>query len=183
MFVRGQLNMIISVDAQIPFPRQLVFQTYRDKLQELLPYMDNVHRIDPKSYQQEQGRVICTNEWHGGGDIPTIARAFVDEQMLSWTEHNIWDETDFSLEWRITTHAFTEAVSCSGRNHFLDHGEATIVENRGELVIHPQRIEGIPDFLKGQVAGFVEDFLSQKIGPNLTQMGEGVRQYLEKMTR
>lgn len=180
MFVTGQLNMIISVDAHIPFPRSLVFPTYRDKLQELLPYMDNVHRIEPKSYQHDNGRVICTNEWHGGGEIPTLARAFIDEQMLSWTEHNVWNEADFSLEWRITTHAFTEAVSCSGKNHFRERGETTIVENRGELIIHPHKIEGIPDFLKGQVAGFVEDFLSQKIGPNLTQMGEGVRQYLEK---
>lgn len=172
--------MNISVDAQIPFPRSLVFQTYRDKLQELLPYMENVHHIDPTSYHQENGKVICTNEWHGGGDIPTIAKAFIDEQMLSWTEHNVWDEADFSLEWKITTHAFTEAVSCAGKNHFRDHGDTTIVENRGELIINPHKIEGIPDFLKSQVAGFVEDLLSQKIGPNLTQMGEGVRQYLEK---
>lgn len=175
--------MYISVDAQIPFPRSLVFETYRDKLQELLPYMDNVHHIEPKSYHQENGRVICTNEWHGGGDIPTIAKAFIDEQMLSWTEHNIWDEADYSLEWQITTHAFTEAVSCSGKNHFRDRGDSTMVENRGELVIYPHKIEGIPDFLRSQVAGFVEDLLSQKIGPNLTQMGEGVRQYLEKATR
>ena len=173
--------MIISVDAQIPFPRPLVFQTYRDNLQELLPYMNNVDRIEPKSFFRDNGRVICTNEWHGGGDIPTIARAFVDEKMLSWTEHNIWNEADFSLEWRITTHAFTKAVSCSGKNHFLERHNTTIVENRGELVIHPQKVEGIPDFLKGQVAGFVEELLIQKIGPNLTQMGEGVRQYLEKI--
>ncbi len=172
--------MIISVDAHIPFPRPLVFQTYRDKLQELLPYMDNVHHIEPKSLHKENGRVVCTNEWHGGGDIPTIAKAFIDEQMLSWTEHNIWNEADFSLEWRITTHAFTEAVSCFGKNHFLEQGNTTIVENRGELVIYPEKIEGIPDFLSSQVAGFVEDLLSQKIGPNLTQMGEGVRRYLEK---
>ncbi|MGR3273836.1 hypothetical protein HRE53_12875 [Acaryochloris sp. 'Moss Beach'] len=174
--------MNISVDAQIPFPRSLVFATYRDKLQELLPYMDNVHHIEPKTYRQEDQRVICTNEWHGGGDIPTIAKAFIDEQMLSWTEHNIWNEADFSLEWRITTHAFTEAVSCSGKNLFREQGDTTIVENRGELIIYPQKIDGIPDFLRSQVAGFVEELLSQKIGPNLTQMGIGVRRYLEKTT-
>lgn len=174
--------MIISVDAHIPFPRPLVFKTYRDHLQELLPYMDNVHHIDPKSFARDNGRVVCTNEWHGDGDIPTIARTFVDEKMLSWTEHNVWNEADFSLEWRITTHAFTQAVSCFGKNHFLEQNNTTVVENRGELVIYPQNIEGIPDFLKGQVAQFVEDLLIQKIGPNLVQMGEGVRQYLEKMS-
>jgi hypothetical protein len=172
--------MIISVDTQIPFPRLLVFQTYRDKLQELLPYMENVHRIEPKSYRQENRRVFCTNEWHGGGEIPSLARAFMNEQMLSWTEDNIWNEADFSLEWRITTHAFTEAVFCSGKNYFLAQGEKTLVQNRGELVIQPDKIAGIPEFLKGQVAGFVEEVLGQKIGPNLIQMGNGVRQYLEK---
>lgn len=172
--------MIFAVDAHIPFPQPLVYQTYRDKLLELLPYMSNVQRIEPRSARQEQGRLLCSNDWYGGGEIPAMARAFINEQMLSWTEHNIWDDHDYSVRWRIETHAFTEAVTCSGKNYFHAQGETTRVENRGELVIQAHKLVGVPDFLKPQVAALVEELLGHKIGPNLRQMGEGVRQYLEK---
>ncbi|NJK40306.1 MAG: hypothetical protein HC934_01140 [Acaryochloridaceae cyanobacterium SU_2_1] len=172
--------MIFSVDASIPFPRPLVYQTYRDRLLELLPYMGNVQRIEPRSAHQEQGKLRCSNDWYGGGEIPAIARAFISEQMLSWTEHNIWDDQEYSVLWRIETHAFTEAVTCAGKNYFHAQGNTTMVENRGELVIHAQKLEGVPDFLKPQVAEFVEALLGQKIGPNLRQMSEGVRQYLNQ---
>ncbi|MCG8367383.1 MAG: hypothetical protein MJA27_29115, partial [Pseudanabaenales cyanobacterium] len=172
--------MIISLDTRIPFPRSLVYRTYRDKLIELLPYMPNVRHIEIKSHRRENGRTYCINEWRGGGEIPAVARAVISEDMLSWTEHNIWDEAEFSLEWRIKTHAYTEAVNCGGKNRFLEEGDSTVIENRGKLVIDREKLEGIPPFLRGSVASIVEDFLGKKVGPNLVQMGEGVREYLAR---
>lgn len=175
--------MIISLDTRIPFPRSLVYSTYRDKLIELLPYMPNVRHIEIKSHRQENGRIYCINEWRGGGEIPAVARAVISEDMLSWTEHNIWDEAEFTLEWRIKTHAYTEAVNCGGKNRFLEEGDSTVIENRGKLLIDREKLEGIPPFLRGSVASIVEDFLGKKVGPNLVQMGEGVREYLARQAR
>ncbi|MEQ8539012.1 MAG: hypothetical protein RIB93_16370 [Coleofasciculus sp. D1-CHI-01] len=52
----------------------------------------------------------------------------------------------------------------------------------GEIRIDPKRIQGVPPLLKNQVASVVEDFLSKKVEPNLLQMSEGVRQYLDQQT-
>ena len=108
------------------------------------------------------------------------ARAILNESMLSWTEHDLWNEPEFELDWRIETHAFAEAVYCKGKNRFITDGDRTVIESRGELKIDPQRISGVPSFLAGGVARVVEDFLGKKIEPNLRQMGEGVRHYLER---
>lgn len=172
--------MLISLDTRIPFPRPLVYKTYRDKLIELLPYMPNVRHIEIKSQRQENERTYLINEWRGGGEIPAVARAVLSEDMLSWTEHNVWDEAEFTLEWRIKTHAYTEAVHCGGKNRFVDAGDSTVIENRGELVIDQKKLEGVPPFLRGSVASIVEDFLGKKVGPNLVQMGEGVCEYLKQ---
>ena len=172
--------MIISVNTHIPFPRSLVYGTYRDKLIELLPYMPNVRHIEIKSHREENGRTYCINEWRGGGEIPAVARAVISEDMLSWTEHNAWNEADFTLEWRIETHAYTEAVHCGGKNRFIEADNSTVIENRGELVIDRAKLEGIPPFLRGSVAGIVEDFLGKKIEPNLVQMGKGAHEYLAR---
>lgn len=170
--------MLIATDTLIPFPRSLVYTTYRDHLIALIPYLPNVRTIEVKSRREEGERLYSVNEWHGGGEIPVAARAILSENMLSWTEYNTWNEADFTLEWHIQTHAFTEAVCCVGKNCFYAEGKATRIESRGELVINPHQIKGIPSFLTGGVAHVVEEFLSSKIKPNLLQMGEGVSHYL-----
>jgi len=172
--------MNISNNSSIPFPRSLVYATFQDKLVELVPYMPNVRDIKIKSRQDKDGNIYCVNEWHGGGDIPMAARAIISEEMLSWTEYNTWNVEDFTLEWSIQTHAFTEAVSCSGINRFLEKNGTTMIESRGKLIIDPKEIKGVPQFLTGQIAHVVEEFLGQKIKPNLLQMSEGVRKYLQQ---
>lgn len=172
--------MIISSSVHIPFPRSLVYLTYRDKLLEIVPYLSNVRRIEIKSQREENGLTYFVNEWHGGGEIPALARAILSDAMLSWTDYATWQNAEFVTNWRIETHAFTEAVHCAGKNRFLEEGTGTRIESRGELAIDPSKITGVPHFLAGSVGQTVEDFLSKKIEPNLLQVSEGVRHYLEQ---
>lgn len=175
--------MLICADTKIPFPRSLVYATYRDKLVELVPYMPNVRSIKVKSRREADGNIYSVNEWHGGSEIPAAARALLSENMLTWTEYNTWNQAEFTLEWRIETHAFTEAVQCSGTNRFLEDGNNTVIESRGELVINAQKIKGVPFFLTSTIAHLVEDVLGKNIEPNLLAMSTGVMQYLEKHPR
>ena len=165
--------MLISADTHIPFPRPLVYSTYRDKLIELIPFMPNIRQITIQSREEGDRSITFVNEWHGGGDIPTAARAFLNESMLSWTERAVWQEDAYTTDWRIETHAFTAAVNCGGKNQFLEDGSGTLIRSRGELTIDAAKLKDVPSFLAGMVSGLVEDFLSKKIGPNLVQMGDG----------
>lgn len=175
--------MLISVNTYIPFPRPLVYTTYRDKIVELTPYLPNVRGIEVKSRYEEGGLIHLVNEWHGGGEIPVLARAVLSEAMLSWTDFASWDDSEFTTVWRIQTHAFTEAVNCAGKNRFIEDNSGTLVESRGELTINPKHIKGVPQLLAGSVAHTIEDFLSKKIEPNLLQISEGVRHYLQNVQR
>ncbi len=172
--------MLINADVTIPFPSSLVYLTYRDKLVELVPYLPNVRSVEVKSRREENQQVHCVNLWHGGGRIPLALRTLLGDGMLSWTEYNTWDESQYTVEWRIETHVFTEAVFCGGKNCFLEKNGTTIIETRGELRIDPKKIEGFPESLKGKIAGMVENFLGKKIVPNLLQMGQEVHNYLER---
>ncbi|MDJ0729941.1 MAG: hypothetical protein QNJ33_08110 [Crocosphaera sp.] len=174
--------MLINADVSIPFSRSLVYLTYRDKLMELLPYMPNVRSVEVQSRYEENQQIYCVNLWHGGGNIPLTVRTVIGEALMSWIEYNTWNESDFTLEWRIETKAFTEAVFCAGKNRFLEENGTTIIQTRGELKIDPQKIHGLSGPLKGKVAHAVENFLGKKIVPNLVQMGKGVHHYLDKRT-
>ncbi len=172
--------MLIAVDLEIPFPRPLVYGTYRDRLEKLSEYMDSVESVEVKSRSQEEGQVYCVNEWHSKTQIPTPIRAVLGKKLFSWTESAIWNESDFTVRWQIQTHAFTEAVSCAGENRFRAEGNKTVVKHRGELRIDPQKLWSIPWFLRSQIAELSEKFLAQQTEGNLKQMGNAVRKELEK---
>jgi hypothetical protein len=172
--------MQILAEVRVPFARPLVYATYRDKLSELLPYLPDVRAIKEVQRSPINDDLLIINEWHGGGEIPVPARAILTESMLSWTDRATWHLADYTTEWQIQTHAFTEAVSCLGKNQFIAQGEHTWVVSQGKLTIDANRISGVPSFLAGAIAKVVEDFLGQKIQPNLLQLGEGASLYLKR---
>jgi hypothetical protein len=173
--------MDLRADAHIPFPRDVVFAAYRDDITKVLAYLPNVRCIDVKSRKDEGPVAELVNVWHGGGEIPAAARAVLSESMLSWTDYAKWDAEKLRCEWRIETHAFTEAVTCQGFNVFLEDGPGkTLMEIRGAIAIDAKKIRGVPGFLAGKVGRTVEDFLGSKIQPNLVETAKGLTKYLEQ---
>lgn len=172
--------MQIAADARLAFDRTTVFSTYRDQLVALLPFLPNVRRIEEKSRTTDGPITKLVNEWHAGGEIPAVARAFISESMLSWTDRATWDETSFTCAWEIETHAFTEAVSCTGENRFFEDGDGTRLEIRGTLTIDAKKIRGVPGLLAGKVSRAVEELLVQKIQPNLVEVSRGLGDFLEQ---
>jgi len=173
----------ISVDSQVSFSRALVYATYRDKLMDLGPYLLNVRSLQLKSRQEVDQQVRLVLEWHGGGDIPAAARALLSEELFTWTEYDVWDNNEFTVDWRIETHAYREAVFLAGKNRFLDQDGRTLVESRADLRIDLSAMHSVPPFLHSQLVHLVEDLLAKKIEPNLVQMGQSVQQYLEQMQK
>jgi hypothetical protein len=173
----------IAVDVQVPFSRSLVYATYRDQLIKLGATLPNVRSLQLKSRQETDQQVRLELEWRGGGDIPAAARKLLNENLFNWTEYDVWDNQAFTVDWRIETHAYREAVLLAGQNRFLDQGDRTVVENRGSLKVDLSAIHGVPPFLRDQMVHWVEGLLAQKIEPNLLQMGQNVQQYLEQTQR
>jgi len=171
--------MKIASDSVVPFARELVYRTYRDQLTDLVPHLPNIRAIDVRERVDEPPRVRLVNVWHGAGDIPAAARKLLSEDMLSWTDHASWDEASFTCDWRIETHAFTEAVSCQGTNRFVAlDGDRTRVEIRGGLDSELSRVRGVPRFLAGTLGGTVEKFIVGHITPNLTRVSAALSTFL-----
>jgi hypothetical protein len=172
--------MELRADAHIPFPRAVVFAAYRDDLTKVLEYLPNVRGIEVKSRKEDGSRIDMVNVWRGGGEIPVAARAVLSEAMLSWTDYATWNGDGWTCDWRIETHAFTEAVQCGGRNVFLEAGpDKTLLQIRGKIEIDAKKIRGVPGFLAGKVGRTIEDFLGGKIQPNLVETVKGIEKYLQ----
>jgi hypothetical protein len=171
--------MRIESDSVIKYPLEVTFRTYRDELPQFVDHLPNVRAIRVESRDETEGVVTLVNVWEGGGDIPAAVRNLLHEDMLTWNDYATWKEAEHLCEWNIQTHAFEEAVHCSGTNKFIPIDEGrTRVELRGDLAIDLKRVRGVPSFLAGSLGRTVEQFLVKQITTNLTSVSAGLSAYL-----
>ena len=171
--------MKIETDVTLPFPRERVFVAYRDRLPELLQYLPNIRGLDVKKREERDAEVYLVNDWKGGGEVPSVARSFLRESMLSWTDHATWRSADFVCAWRTDVHAFPGALNSAGTNRFVELGpEKTRIEFRGELTCDASKVPGVPKLLARSINGTVEKIFVGKIVENLVAVGEGIGKLL-----
>jgi hypothetical protein len=172
--------MDLRADAIIPFPRERVFTVYRDDILKVVPYMTNVQSIEVRSRKDDGPVVEFVNEWRGGGELPAALRAFLSEAMLSWTDYARWNQAELTCDWRIQTHALTEAVRCVGQNRFVEDAPGkTRLEIRGTFEIDATKIRGVPGFMAKTIGRAAEDFMVSKIQSNLVETARSLTKYLE----
>ena len=169
--------MKLDADAFLPFSRERVFRTYRDKLVELVPFLPAVRAIEVKERDDQPPLTRVVNVWHGGGDIPAAARAFLSQKMLSFTDRATWDESLWTCDWRMEAHSFREAVHAAGRNEFLEAEGGCRFLIHGELRIDGNKLP-VPRFLAASAGAAVAKFLAGVIRPNLLETVRGVERFL-----
>ncbi|MEM9069625.1 MAG: hypothetical protein AAGE52_14020 [Myxococcota bacterium] len=171
--------MKIEADAVIEQPRDVVFRAYRDGLPALVENLPRVKRVEVES-RKERGLVVeLVNVWYGAGKIPALAEKILPP-VLSWHDYAKWDETGWTCNWHLESHAFPEAVICEGANRFvsLDRGR-TRVEIAGEIRIDLSKVKLVPELVAAPVAAAVERFLVRQITPNLLTVSDAIEDYLE----
>ena len=173
--------MRIEADSVLPFSRAAVFEAYRDDLPKVVEFLPNVRAIEVKSRTEDGPLTKLFNVWHGGGDIPAAARAFLDEKALTWDDEAVWNATTHECAWTIHTHAFRDAVSSNGQTRLIELGpDKTRIELRGDFSIDLKKVRGVPSMLAGTVGKTIESFLSKQITANLTSTTDALSRYLAK---
>ncbi|MCU0526779.1 MAG: hypothetical protein MUF72_18380 [Elainella sp. Prado103] len=171
--------MLINASVYLPFPRPLVYETYRDRLLEVVGAMPTVKRVRLIARQMQGETLQQTYEWHGKSEIPGMMQAFLSEDLLTWTDFATWKSQTFITDWRIEPHAFREAITWHGQDRYLEEQQGTRIESRGELQINPHQLKGVPSFLSGQVSRFAEEMLVKQAEPNFVELSRCVQSYLE----
>lgn len=168
---------------EIPYPRDLVFRTHRDKLVELVPYLANVDRVEVRE-REEQGDIVrLLNLWSGSSsDVPAIIRPIVKPELLTWVDKAVWDRGRWRCDWDITLNALPDAVTAKGYNLFQDEGDETVIQIQGEFTVHPDRIPGVPAMVARTAQGAIERFVIGLLEPNMRLSNRAVEQYLDDNT-
>ncbi len=171
--------MKFTIKNTIPFPRDQVYTTQRDRLPELASYLNDIEEIRVVEESEEGHIKRYVNAWRAGGqDIPTIARAFVKPELLKWLDHATWDGEKYTCDWRIELGFLPDAIIARGHNEWRDRGNETLVIIDGEIVVNAKLIPGVPGLMANKVGTAVEQFVVKMIEPNLKKTCEGVAQFL-----
>lgn len=171
--------MKLEADSRIAFPRERVWQTYLEELEWLAEFLPNVRSIERKDREEIDGLVKITRLWTAKADLPGPAQAVIKPHMLQWTDYAGWDPKNWRCDWRIETGAFPDAVLCNGATTYEEtSSSATLVSIRGEIVVRPEKVPGVPRFLAGTVKPIIERVIVAAIAPNLKGVAAGVEKYL-----
>jgi len=170
--------MRIEADAVIPFPRDLVYATYRDELPRLVDGIPRVRSIEVESRREDGDVVELVNVWTATGNVPKVIEKILPD-VLSWHDHVRHDASTYESSWRIESHVFPEAVACTGKNVFVDLGGRTRFEMGGEIRIDVGRVKLVPELLVDGIAGAVERFMVRQITNSLVSVADALTEYLE----
>jgi hypothetical protein len=172
--------MDIRAEVTLPYPRERVFITYRDRLEELMPFLPNLRGVEIKKREERGSELYQVNLFKGGGEIPAAARSLIREEMLSWTDHATWDHARWRCSFRTEVHAFPGVLQSSGTNLFFEADDGSRIVFGGALTCDASKIPGVPRLLVRSINGAVEKFFVGKIVENLVAVGKGIGKLLAR---
>lgn len=170
----------IDIKDTIAYDRDVVYETFRDKLIELQPHLPDIEKIEQTKYERDGDDVHIVNIWHASEDevpIPSMAQKFIKPEMLKWTDRATWHDDSNSCDWDMEVGFMSKAISCSGTTYYREKGDRTEVHITGSLNVDAKEL-GVPRIIAGKVGEAVESVVVRMITPNLTKVNRGAEKYL-----
>lgn len=171
--------MKIHSVSRIRYPLSEVWLTYRDRLDELVPYIPDVRDIVVKSREEQDFGIRTHLRWVGDRELPRPLRRFVSTDVFEWDDYADWHDSENHVDWRMEFPALPGRVSCGGRNRFHADGDHTRIELTGELRIDLDRLPGVPNMVARKVGPAIEDFIVRLITPNLERTNQSLQKFLD----
>ncbi|MDC0254295.1 SRPBCC family protein [Bacteriovoracales bacterium] len=169
---------LVSKDI-IPRSREEVYNVLKNDLEKLVPYMPNVSKIEMVDRKEKGGGLTAiTNHWYANAEIPTIAKKFIKEELMSWKDKALWHDSEFYVEYELESFWGNDIYDATGKNVMKELGpDKTELTLTCDLVIHPSKVPGIPKFLVKKVLPAIEGLIEKILQPNLTSLGKGLISY------
>jgi hypothetical protein len=172
--------MDFRIENNLSHSVEKVFDAYRDRLPELVPFLAEIEKIEVLDRKEEGGKTYITNRWHAkSSTVPAVARPFMPDKALYWIDHAIWDPKARTCEWRYEISVLPGAVQCGGVNYFHEKaGGGSRFEITGKLELDLAKLH-VPFFLRG-AGPKIEQWLVGRIRPNLEAVGGAVEKWLSQ---
>ena len=174
--------MKINVKDEFPFPADVVFRTFRDRMDEYVEYTPNITDIQIKEREEVDEKTVRMRcDWGGMGQIPKIVRSILKPEMLRWEDWQTWDAEEMTNSWVIKPFYFREFVNCEGVWKFVQKGEeATEVVCRGVFEVKIEKFPPFPDRLVKRASPAIEKFIGGYLKPNMMSTFRAIKKFIRE---
>jgi hypothetical protein len=167
----------------VKYPRNIVWETIRDRLPELVPFLDDVADIVPEHRQEHlEGSLELINIWKADIKIPPILHSVIDPSTLSWTDRAKWNESQNICHWAIEPHFLPDRIRCSGRTQFEEAmgGRGTRINFEGALEVTTKDFPGLPAFMEVTATQTIESLVASLIPKNFRKVTDALSHLLNQ---
>ena len=176
--------MRFEVQERTTHARPAVFAASRDRLEQIVAYLEGVERVDLRSRARSAGgHEEQTYRWYGtSAALPALIRPLIPPSLLSWQQHTVWDVSRWTATWHIHVPGLGEAVQSRGTNVYHEDGAGCRIDLEGEFEFHPERVpelKGVPQ----AAVPMLEKFMVSLIVPLVKRSGEAVARYLTEQAK
>lgn len=178
--------MEFTKSSKVSHPAKLILDLMIDRMEEIVPFLPNVESIELREREElPGGRIRIVRHWQGAAsNVPSALRPFVSKEALGWIDTAVWTPAEYKVDWEMST-TMSAFYECSGTNYFEPfpgaEKAATRVRVGGNLVIHADRLPGIPSFLGSRLVPQVEKFVIALLTPNMEDLARGLQAYFDEV--
>lgn len=160
----------------VKHPVETVWQTIRDRLPEMVQFLDDVKDIKLESRTQNPNSLQLINVWQADIILPTKVQTILETDSVKWTDRAEWFEENNLCQWSIEPHFFKDRIDCKGSTQFESAigGRGTRITFGGELVINTKDIPGVPAFMESTVTKTVESIITTLIPKNFRKITDAL---------
>lgn len=159
----------------------LVYRIVKDQLSDLAPYLPSIERIETiERSALAGGNEKVVNHWYAQLDVPGLLSKFISKDLLSWKDTAVWDPASRKVEYQLESFVANDLFEARGCNRFeeISPQKSRLVLSC-EVIIHPDRVPGVPRLMKKKVAPLIEKIIEKMMQPNITSLGKGLKAYLD----
>ena len=170
----------------VKHPKPVVWETMRDRLTEMAPFLDDVSSIKQLDRKDlANGGVLLINLWKADIEIPEAIRSILHASDVSWLDRAEWFEPRSRCEWQIEPQFFTEHIKCSGTTLFEPAigGRGSRITFEGIIDITLNSIPGVPNFMLGTATKAIESLVTTLIPKNFQKMATAMSNLLEQKVK
>ena len=172
--------MKIQVKDEFPFPAEVVFKTFRDRMDEYVKHTPNITDIKIKNREEVSDTIIKMQcDWGGMGQIPEAVRKILKPEMLRWEDWQTWDSDKLTNEWIIKPFYFREFVTCNGVWTYIPKGEdKCIVKCEGVFIVKITKFPPFPPWLCKQMSPLIEKVIGGYVPGNMKSTFRAIKKFI-----
>lgn len=173
--------MDIYITEEFPFSAEVVFKTFRDRMDEYVKHVPNITDIKIKSREDVDARITKMQcDWGGLGQIPSVIRNILKPEMIRWEDWQTWDAEKLTNDWIIKPFYFREFVKCEGQWRYEPLGEnRSRAVCKGVFIVRITKFPPFPEFLCRKASPLIEQMIGGYLKPNLQATFRAVKKFIE----